>query len=645
MHSVVEKAGFRTVEVREQDGIYVNDVRVKLKGVNRHTFHPDYGRTSSKTFSIADVNRIKDMNMNAVRMSHYPPDRVFLDVCDSLGLFVLDELAGWQWPSYDSIVGRKLLKEMIYRDMNHPSIILWDNGNEGGWNTAYDADFKELDIQKREVLHPWSVFEKFNTAHYFNYDYLSMDNFAQRKIFLPTEFLHGLYDGGHGAGLEDYWQKMYDDPLCAGGFLWSYADECVMRTDTKTLDCDGNHAPDGILGPCFEKEGSFYAIRETWAPLHFEKRYITPDFNGLFNIENRFYFTDLAACSIVYKWVQLPIEGQEEEILYEQTISGLNLAPQHKGKLAVELIDGWQKADLLSIEAYDPHNRLIHIWTWPVQSPANYGDSKTKSEIIPTLEESANNYIFKTESFYIEIDKKNGQLQKAGNENGDVPIHGGPYLPGIDAVCESVEILKKDNAYQVIANYEKNALNIQWTIYGNGLVDLDVQYRLPVDRAAYAGISFDYSEDEIAGVRYMGDGPYRVWKNRMTGTQFGVWDKTYNNTITGYSGYEYPEFKGFYSNLYHVAFQNKSTPGFSVSCKTEDIFLRLFTPENPPDPAWTKVDYPPGDISFMHGILPIGTKFKPTTALGPQSSDLYYLQRRLENGRLSMALTFDFGIK
>jgi beta-galactosidase/beta-glucuronidase len=165
VHSHTERFGFRTVEIKEEDGIYVNGERIKFKGVCRHTFHPEHGRTSSKDLSIEVVNLMKDMNMNAVRMSHYPPDRHFLDVCDSLGLFVLNELAGWQAPSYDSVVGRKLLKAMIRRDVNHPSIVLWDNANEGGWNTAYDEDFTELDIQRREVIHPWAVHEKTNTAH------------------------------------------------------------------------------------------------------------------------------------------------------------------------------------------------------------------------------------------------------------------------------------------------------------------------------------------------------------------------------------------------------------------------------------------------------------------------------------------------
>ncbi|MGB5668750.1 MAG: glycoside hydrolase family 2 TIM barrel-domain containing protein, partial [Maribacter sp.] len=154
IHRHTERVGFRTVEVRESDGIYVNGRRIKMKGVNRHTFHPKYGRTSSKQLSLDAVNLMKDMNMNAVRMSHYPPDAHFLDVCDSLGLFVLDELTAWQKPSYDDVVGRKLLEELIAHDVNHPSIILWANGNEGGENNNLNDDFYELDIQKRVVYHP-----------------------------------------------------------------------------------------------------------------------------------------------------------------------------------------------------------------------------------------------------------------------------------------------------------------------------------------------------------------------------------------------------------------------------------------------------------------------------------------------------------
>ena len=126
------RIGFRTVEFFPQDGVYLNGTKLVVKGINRHSFSVDGGRATSAAMSRQDALLIKEMNMNAVR-SHYAPDEHFLDMCDSLGIVYMDELAGWQ-NCYDEKVGSKLVKEMVQRDVNHPSIIIWSNGNEGGWN-------------------------------------------------------------------------------------------------------------------------------------------------------------------------------------------------------------------------------------------------------------------------------------------------------------------------------------------------------------------------------------------------------------------------------------------------------------------------------------------------------------------------------
>jgi beta-galactosidase/beta-glucuronidase len=130
VHTVHQRFGFRTIEVRPGEGIFVNGSRVVLKGFARHSFWPDSGRTLSEQISKDDINLMKEMNANAVRSSHYPPDRHFLDACDELGLYVLDELTGWQ-AKYDTDIGKKLVKEMVEHDVNHPSILFWDNGTKG----------------------------------------------------------------------------------------------------------------------------------------------------------------------------------------------------------------------------------------------------------------------------------------------------------------------------------------------------------------------------------------------------------------------------------------------------------------------------------------------------------------------------------
>ena len=124
------------------------------------------------------------------------------------------------------------------------------------------------DPQNRTVIEPWAKVNGTDTKHYPGYGYVENALSNGNLIYFPTEFLHGLYDGGHGAGLDDYWNLMLSKPLAAGGFLWVFADEGIERRDIHdSIDTKGNAAPDGILGPYHEKEGSFYTIKEIWSPV------------------------------------------------------------------------------------------------------------------------------------------------------------------------------------------------------------------------------------------------------------------------------------------------------------------------------------------------------------------------------------------
>ncbi len=647
LHKRVVKIGFRTVEVRAQDGIYVNGAKIKFKGVNAHTFHPDFGRTSSEKMSIATVNLIKDMNMNAVRLSHYPHDKHFMNACDSLGLFVLDELTGWQAPSYDSIVGRKLLRELVKRDVNYASVLFWDNGNEGGWNKAYDHEFAEVDIQQREVLHPWAAFGKTSTAHYIDYNYLSGTNFANRQIFFPTEFLHGLYDGGIGAGLNDYWSKMWSHPLCAGGFLWVLADEMVKRTDTKILDGDGNHAPDGIVGPYHEREGSYYTVKEIWSPINIEDKYITESFDGILNIENRFHYTNLADCKLTYRWVSfMASPAGNRKIISQGPVPLESLKPLERTQLKVNRPELWRQADVLEVEARDPHGRHIYTWTFPVKSPAQMTNTMLPgSRLKQTIQfsETAGDFVFDAGTVRLAIDKKLGVLQQVTNAKGIISFSGGPLSASENDQVTGVQHDEMDGVHRVTVAYEKNKMNVVWTINPDGLVNLDVKYR-PSNGVAFCGIDFKLPESEVEGMRWMGNGPYRVWKNRTRGVTFNIWEKKYNNTVTGSSGFIYPEFKGYHSNLYWAEINLKQGKSFKVYSQSEDIYLKVFNPEPGPDPANTAVKHSKGDLSFLHGIPAIGNKFSKADVLGPESATYQFDARRVLNDYLTISLVFDFSV-
>ncbi|MBW8327075.1 MAG: hypothetical protein K0M50_20090 [Prolixibacteraceae bacterium] len=638
VHEVTEKFGFRTVELRESDGIYVNGEKVMFKGVCHHSFRPNTGRTLNKQISIADVNTIKEMNMNAVRMSHYPPDDHFLDVCDSLGLFVLDELAGWQ-TAYDTRVGSVLAREMLVKDINHPSIVVWDNGNEGGWNTELDHFFDELDPQKRPLIHPWAEFRGTDTQHYKDYNYGVGTHQQGKNIVFPTEFLHGLYDGGHGAGLEDYWNLMLDNPLSAGGFLWDYADEAVVRTDKNgQLDTDGNHAPDGIVGPYLEKEGSYYAIKEIWSPVFFGTRYIASSFNGEFPIENRYLYTNLKDCKFMYRLVDLPKPDETSEKINETgIIESPDLAPGQKGKLRMFMPVHFFNNDVLYITATDPGGREIFTWSWPIkknQAIAEEIVATDKTGKIRIIEDSMG-LTAQINELSFKWDKKTGFLSGVKNENQSIRFINGPMPATGSAEFQEIKNYSEGSNHIIECIYKGDLKKVKWTIVASGWLKLEVTYKAPYQNK-FMGISFDYPEDQVSGIRWMGYGPYRVWKNRMKGNTLNVWEKAYNNTITGES-WNYPEFKGYHRNFSWATIQSKEQ-NFTIVCPDEDVFLRLFTPEKPHGATNdnTSPEFPAGNISFLHGINPIGTKFTKAETLGPMSQPNMFLYEK------NLTLWFNF---
>lgn len=653
IHVVDETFGFRTVEVRPKDGLYVNGSRVRLRGVNRHTFWPESGRTTSRTLSLRDAELIKDMNMNAVRMSHYPPDKHFLEVADSIGLYVLDELAGWQ-AAYDTEVGSDLVRELVIRDVNHPSVILWNNGNEGGFNFELEDDYARWDPQNRTVLHPWLNDNGINTTHYLPWGCCPGYFFGGDDLILPTEFLHGLYDGGHGAGLKDWWNLILEHPLGVGGFLWVFSDEAVARSDRGgALDTDGNHAPDGIVGPYREKEGSFFAIKEIWAPVYFgwsELDRLPATFGGMLDVENRYDFTNLR--DVAFSWELVDFSGPEAEtlqhvVMHRGTAESPDVPPRRRGTLALDLPPDWGNRDALFLTARDPHGREIYTWTWMIASPTS-----VREEIVSpgsgrvTAEESVDAIVLQAGEASARIDRATGRLTGFTRAGRSVAL-AGPRIIGTPGQLQELTHYADGDDYVVEAAYDGELKRVRWRMHPSGWLKLDYAYTAPFARHDYLGVTFDYPEEGLAGVTWLGRGPYRVWKNRMKGAAFGIHWKNANDTVTGAEWEGYPEFKGFHSDLYWAVLGADTTTAgesrgadLTIVTETDGLFLRLLTPRFPDDARHAQVEFPEGDLSFLHAIPPIGTKFHPAHAHGPEGQSGIAFRR---DGRFEAAVYFYMG--
>lgn len=628
IHSLQERIGFRTIEVRRGQGVFVNGVQVKFKGVNRHCFWPETARTLSREQQEMDVRLLKEMNMNAVRCSHYPPDKYFLDLCDSAGIYVINELAGWQ-KAYSTTAGTPLVKEMILRDRNHPSIVLWANGNEGGTNKSLDGLFTHWDLQRRPVIHPHhrpgNDFNGIDCNHY--EDYNSTRKILQDSlIYMPTEFLHAQDDGGGGAALEDFWELHWSAPRSAGGFIWAFVDEAVARTDMNGfLDANGLNGNDGILGPHREKEGSYYAVREIFSPVKVSlPPHAAADFNGTIPLENRFHFTNLSSCK--YRFEIVDWTGPFERMTGARAVTSVegmlpDLPPGSKGMLNLLLPPGFKNHDAGKLTIFDAKGQPIGTWTTLLRPNGEIvkGFLRGRTDSL-RLAETDSSITLAGGEVSLLIDRRTGYLIRATNKSNDFPISftGGPLPARGTHKLKEVITRRTDSTVSALFRYEGELQEVVWTMHPNGWASLD--YTLtPNGPQPFAGISFRYPNNYMLGAKWLGKGPARQWKNRMAGTPVGVWQNLHNNTQTGYSPIQYPEFKGHFGEI--VWMELSTVEGkIYIATPQAGMFVRLFDFNGLTTNAGIYPPLPVGDISFLEGIPPIGTKL----AMGVTSNAAVY---------------------
>ena len=664
LHQTEEQFGFRTIEVRESDGLYINGSKVNIRGVNRHSFRPESGRTLNREKNYEDVRLIKSMNMNAVRLSHYPADPAFLEACDELGLYVMNELGGWHG-KYDTHTGKTLVESLVTRDLNHPSVIWWSNGNEKGWNTELDGEFHRWDLQKRPVLHPQGNYGGFETMHYRSYgetqEYLRLP-----EIFMPTEILHGLYDGGHGAGLHDYWEMMYHHPRCAGAFLWVLADEGVKRVDQDgRIDNQGNYGADGIVGPHHEKEGSYFTVKQLWSPVQIKKKKIERDFDGIFEVENRYDFTNLSECTFRWEQVVFPSftrNNEEVVVIRSGEVNGSDLPARTSGELQIDMPSISDEVNGLFVTAIDPFGQELWRWSWPVAAVDEKSPSGYNSGATPAYNEEHDHIILTAAGRQYRFSKENGTLEQV-TVNGKVFSFGnGPRFYSVrradrsldqyfnhddpdaknlertykefddSARLDTIYLEQDEQGVMLHVQYKLgNMRKASWRLMPDGTLELSYSYGFDgvVDMM---GVRFDYPESKVISKRWLGDGPYRVWQNRLHGTVYNVWQNRYNDPVPGES-FTYPEFKGYFANCSWM--QIKTEEGtLTVGNRNPEKYIGVYQPRDGRDTLL--YTFPDSGLSILDVIAPVRNKVNTTDLIGPSS------QPRWVNGEQNGSVIFRF---
>lgn len=328
---VSQKVGFRKVEIKNAQFL-VNGKAVEIKGVNRHEFDMNKGRTVSYESMKKDLLLMKQHNFNAVRTCHYPNLPEWYDLCDEYGIYVMDEAnleshelwadlkmylaedTAWRIPWIERGTA------MAQRDKNHPSVVFWSMGNETGWGVNFDAMYAAIKaIDPTRPIHYESRTPAYSKL-LSRYDIISktypsvedillyMNTDTTRPVII-NEYAHSM--GNSLGNFRQYWDAFYKYPRLQGGFTWDWADQGLRSQDKDGKEfwnivnnIDGANANDGLVNPNRIPQPEINEAKKVLQNINVKA---TDLLRGKIEISNDYFFRDLH--NIELSW-ELTEEGK-----------------------------------------------------------------------------------------------------------------------------------------------------------------------------------------------------------------------------------------------------------------------------------------------------------------------------------------------
>ena len=377
---VIEQAeqsvGFRTVEINKGQ-LLINGNPVCFRGVNRHEHDPRTARVMSEERMLQDILLMKQANINAVRTSHYPNVSRWYELCDSLGLYVMDEadieehgLRGTlastpDW--YAAFMDRAV--RMAERDKNYPSIVMWSMGNESGYGPNFAAisawlhdfdptrpvhyegaqgvdgnpDPKTVDVisrfytrVKQEYLNP-GIAEGEDKERAENARWERLLEIAERtnddRPVMTSEYAHSM--GNALGNFKEYWDEIYSNPRMLGGFIWDWVDQGIYKElpDGRIMVAYGGDFGDkpnlkafcfnGLLMSDRETTPKYWEVKKVYAPVQLAVN------NEQLIVTNRNHHIDLSQYRCLWT---LTIDGKQKE---QGEITLLDVAPGESGTITL----------------------------------------------------------------------------------------------------------------------------------------------------------------------------------------------------------------------------------------------------------------------------------------------------------------------
>jgi beta-galactosidase len=322
------KIGFRTSEIKNGQ-FWVNGKPVYLKGVNLHEFHQTTGQVVNEADVILDLQRMKELNVNAIRTSHYPQPAFFYELTDKYGFYVVNEAnVESHGMGYDRAKGKSLAnnldwteahlfrtRNMFERDKNHPSVVIWSLGNEAG--NGYNFYKTYLLIRGRDKMRPIQYEQ---SGHEWNTDIVCpmyakpqhIEHYAKTYTDRPLilcEYEHAM--GNSMGNIKDYWEIIEKYPQLQGGFIWDWVDQGLANENEmgkfwayggdygpEGTPSDGNFCINGVVFPDRSVKPHSLEVKHVYQNIGFKADDLE---KGQVLVTNKFFFTNLSNFDFSYE--------------------------------------------------------------------------------------------------------------------------------------------------------------------------------------------------------------------------------------------------------------------------------------------------------------------------------------------------------
>lgn len=441
---IIQKVGFRTIKISDKYELLINDVPVKLQGVNHHDTHPTNGWTMTNEEIRYDLEQMKKLNINSIRTSHYPPTPYFLDLCDEMGFYVTLEtdiethgfvcrygnekerrgydVTSSDWPCQRPKWKAEYVERMqraVERDKNHASIFMWSTGNESGHGANHKAMIEWTRARDNtRLIHCEDASRKADDIKSYNNDleryvadvhsrmYWPVDkcrkyceNPEKKQPLYLCEYAHAM---GNGPGdVYDYWMLADVEPKFIGGCIWEWADHTVIQDGVPKYGGDwptelthmNNFCCDGMVMCDRSFKAGSYEVKAAYQPVRVYYE------NGKIRVWNRTSFTNLKDYSFEY---EVMCDGKV--IASEKTV--LDVEPNENAflELPCELPNSCKLGCYLTARLYDATGYEVAVSQLDLgvktESIGNISTTATLHDDGKFIIASGNGFEYKIEKLY-----------------------------------------------------------------------------------------------------------------------------------------------------------------------------------------------------------------------------------------------------